>query len=184
MRFTGIQSFKSFKNWAKLSWYNRGFDQSVNFLWTMNRNGRALPIIVLVNFSGPRAVTEVRRVPRWKRIVGPGARKKRRRGAAPRVVTRGQGAETEGPEAGTEGLGVAETAGPRADPRVEIGGRGVETAGQATNSIYFMFPFCEKSFDLPSEGRHYSLPFIPRRGIGFLSWHGALQGHSTYTHRN
>ena len=61
-------------------------------------------------------------------------------------MTRGQGAETEGPEA---------------DPRVEIGGRGVETAGLATNSIYFMFPFCEKSFDLPSEGRHYSLPFIP-----------------------
>ena len=76
-------------------------------------------------------------------------------------MTRGQGAETEGPEAGTEDLGAAETADPRADLRVEIGGRGVETAGQATNSIYFMFPFCEKSFDLPSEGRHYSLPFIP-----------------------
>jgi len=44
-------------------------------------------------------------------------------------VTRGQGAETEGPEAGTEDLGAAETADPRADLRVEIGGRGVETAG-------------------------------------------------------
>ena len=111
----------------------------------MNRNGRALPIIVLANFSDPRAGTEVRRVPRRKRIVGPGARKKRRRrGAAPRVVTRGQGAETEGPEAGTEDLGAG-TEGPEADPRVEIGGRGVETAGLATNSIFYFWSLLVKN---------------------------------------
>ena len=60
-------------------------------------------------------------------------------------MTRGQGAETEGPEAGTEGLGVAETAGPRADPRVEIGGRGVETAGLATNSIFYFWSLLVKN---------------------------------------